>query len=94
MKIHVAFPDIMKMKLTTTIEAADNANLTQIKSLILEKFWEVFQRGIGSGIQPHGSINMIILKSGETEMSSEEVLKEHLKISTCFQVTFTRHPLS
>lgn len=92
MYIKIEYPQVMKMVMCDYIEVQDSASLSEVKEKIFKSFWTLFKEKLylpPSGI--HGSPNDILLKDGNVEILSDELLKERLASSSYFQAIFTLH---
>jgi hypothetical protein len=94
MKVVIAYPQIRKGDMSSTIEISDGTNLSEVQDKILESFWEVFLKNFLPSIGKHGSREDVVLKDKDIVISNDEILKERLKTCTSFQASFKEHVLT
>ena len=93
MRITIQYPQIMKMTMASQMTIVDPACLKEVKRQIFDEFWRYFS-SVFPSVKKHGSSESIVLTDKEIEINSDDLLRERLAKSDCFQAVFNAdgHP--
>lgn len=94
MLINVAFPAVLKTTFAVNLNIPPEPQLIEIKTLILQKFWESFPKVFYPNIGAHGTAAQVTLYDDDIVIDTDAVLQQRLAQTTNFQVVFKEHASS